>query len=54
MKENSSKVKITTNDLHLKNIFLNDYYLEVGNIDVDVMIKILKLCLNYLFILDGE
>lgn len=42
MKENSSKVKITTNDLHLKNIFLNDYYLEVGNIDVDVMIKILK------------
>lgn len=42
MKDNSSKVKITTNDLHLKNIFLNDFYLELGNIEIDVLNRILK------------
>ena len=42
MKEKNSKVKITTTDIHLKSIFTNNYYLELGNIDLDVMNKILQ------------
>lgn len=42
MKEKNSKLKITTTDIHLKSIFSNNYYLELGNIDLDVMNRILK------------
>ena len=42
MKEYSSKVKFTSSDIHLKSIFSGEYYLELGNIDIDVMNRLLK------------
>ncbi len=42
MKEYGSKLKITSSDIHLKSIFANDFYLELGSIDIDIMKRILK------------
>ena len=42
MKEYSSKVKFTSSDIHLKSIFSGEYYLELGNIEIDVMNRLLK------------
>lgn len=42
MKEYGSKLKIISSDIHLKSIFANDFYIELGNIEVDVMKRILN------------
>lgn len=42
MKEYGSKLKITSSDIHLKSIFANDFYIELGNIEINVMKRILN------------
>ena len=42
MKDIITSQKNIANDTHIKNIFINDSYLELGIIDVDVIKRLLQ------------